>query len=156
MATLCGPMLAAALIGANRCRGCLHFQCLHVPLLPALLFAILIAPVPSRPKTVIHLRRHPQGLEIRLDEPRHSSPDHHGHDYVPGRAVAGTAARVRPERAQRRPRTVRPDALSHRPGFDPRSLPALLYSLLLPRHHLIPLAVCVFAAVGLLFSLCTT
>ena len=75
MARLCGPMLAAALIGANRCRGCLHFQCLHVPSAvarPFVRYSERSSPV--SPQDGLHLRRHPRGPEIRLDEPRHSSP----------------------------------------------------------------------------------
>ena len=53
MARLCGPMLAAALIGAFGVAGAFTFNaCTFLPLLVALLFAIPNAPAPSRPKTV--------------------------------------------------------------------------------------------------------
>src|SRR6266404_7956280 len=52
MARLCGPMLAAALIGAVGVVGAFTFNaCTFLPLLIALLIAIPSAPAPSRPKT---------------------------------------------------------------------------------------------------------
>src|SRR5712691_7769200 len=52
MARLCGPMLAAALIGAAGIAGAFAFNaCSFLPLLIALLVAIPNAPAPSRPRT---------------------------------------------------------------------------------------------------------
>src|SRR6267378_8456646 len=51
MARLCGPMLAAALIGAIGVAGAFAFNaCSFLPLLIALLLAIPNAPAPSRPR----------------------------------------------------------------------------------------------------------
>jgi hypothetical protein len=53
MARLCGPMLAAALIGAFGVAGAFTFNaCTFLPLLVALLFAIPNAPAPPRSSTV--------------------------------------------------------------------------------------------------------
>src|SRR5260370_21286968 len=53
MARLCGPMLAAALIGTMGVAGAFTFNaCTFLPLLLALLVAIPNTPAPSRPKTV--------------------------------------------------------------------------------------------------------
>src|SRR6266403_2990776 len=52
MARLCGPMLAAALIGTIGVAGAFAFNaCTFLPLLTALVLAIPGAPAPTRPKT---------------------------------------------------------------------------------------------------------
>ena len=89
-------------------------------------------PCPVASQDCHYPRRYPRGLEIRLDEPGHAAPDNHGPDlHVSSCALAGAAARVRTECAERRPDAIRPYAFSNRSGFDPRSIPARLHSILL-------------------------
>src|SRR5258708_33114704 len=65
MARLCGPMLAAALIGGLGVAGAFAFNaCSFLPLLIALLVAIPHAPAPSRPKTASISRDIREGLKF--------------------------------------------------------------------------------------------
>jgi len=159
MARLCGPMLAAALIVPSVSR---------VPSLSmACTFHSSVAALLPRHSETHPLRRAPsrfsihhasRGLEIRLDESRGPRLTINGHDLIcswPRRCR--DCCLCSPERAQGRPRTVRPDALSDRFGFRFWSLPAFVYSLLLPPPPPHPFWQCAFLpAIGLLFSLSTT
>src|SRR5664280_2948530 len=67
MATLCGPMLAAALIGTIGIAGAFTFNaCTFLPLLIALLLAIPNAPAPPRAKQVSVYDDIREGLKLSL------------------------------------------------------------------------------------------
>src|SRR6267142_395839 len=70
MARLCGPMLAAALIGAVGVVAAFTFNaCTFLPLLIALLVAIPSTPAPSRPKTTSYYDDIHEGLKFVWTSP---------------------------------------------------------------------------------------
>jgi MFS family permease len=157
MARLCGPMLAAALIGAIGVAGAFTFNaCTFLPLLIALLLAIPNAPAPSRPKTVSIYDDIREGLKFVWTSPGTRRLTIMGVIFM---FLAAPLQGLLPVFAQ--------SVLKGGPGLFGLMLSAIglgsiLGAFLLscvpsyyPRHHLIPLAMCGFAAIGLLFSLST-
>ena len=104
----------------------------------------------------LHARGHSRRLEVCVEKSRHPAADDHGLGlHVPERAVAGSAARVCAERAQRRSGALWVDALSDWLGSILGAFVLSYIPSYYPRHHLIPLAMSVFAAIGMLFSYST-
>jgi MFS family permease len=158
MARLCGPMLAAALIGTVGVAGAFAFNaCTFLPLLIALLLAIPSTPAPSRPKTVSLYDDIREGLRFVWTTPGTRRLTIMGMIFM---FLAAPLQGLLPVFAQ--------SVLKGGPGMFGLMLSAIglgsiLGAFLLscipayyPRHHLIPLAMCAFALVGLLFSLSTT
>jgi MFS family permease len=158
MARLCGPMLAAALIGAIGVAGAFSFNaCTFLPLLIALLLAIPNAPAPPRAKKVSLYDDIREGLKFVWTSPGTRRLTIMGMIFM---FLAAPLQGLLPVFAQ--------SVLKGGPGLFGLMLSAIgagsiLGAFLLscipsyyPRHHLIPLAMCVFAAIGLLFSLSTT
>ena len=158
MARLCGPMLAAALIGAFGVAGAFTFNAwTFLPLLIALLFAIPNAPAPSRAKTLSIYDDIREGLKFVWTSPGTRRLTVMGMVFM---FLAAPLQGLLPVFAQ--------SVLKGGPGLFGLMLSAIglgsiIGAFLLscipsyyPRHHLIPLAMCIFAAIGLLFSLSTT
>src|SRR5258708_9154346 len=158
MARLCGPMLAAALIGAVGVAGAFAFNaCTFLPLLLALLVAIPNTPAPSRPRKASIYADILEGLKFVWTTPGTPRLTIMGVIFM---FLAAPLQGLLPVFAQ--------SVLKGGPalfGFmlSAIDLGSILGAFLLswipsyyPRHHLIPLAMCVFAAIGLLFSLSTT
>jgi MFS family permease len=158
MARLCGPMLAAALIGTIGIAGAFTFNaCTFLPLLIALLLAIPNAPAPPRAKQVSVYDDIREGLKFVWTSPGTRRLTIMGMLFM---FLAAPLQGLLPVFAQ--------SVLKGGPGLFGLMLSAIglgsiLGAFLLscipayyPRHHLIPLAMCVFAAIGLLFSLSTT
>jgi MFS family permease len=158
MARLCGPMLAAALIGTIGIAGAFTFNaCTFLPLLIALLLAIPNAPAPPRAKQVSVYDDIREGLKFVWTSPGTRRLTIMGMMFM---FLAAPLQGLLPVFAQ--------SVLKGGPGLFGLMLSAIglgsiLGAFLLscipvyyPRHHLIPLAMCVFAAIGLLFSLSTT
>src|SRR5260221_14524834 len=157
MARLCGPMLAAALIGAIGVTGAFAFNaCTFLPLLFALLVAIPSTPAPSRPKNASIYEDIREGLKFVWTN--------HGTRRLTIMAVvfmflAAPLQGLLPVFAQ--------SGLKGGPTLFGLMLSAIglgsiLGALLLscipsyyPRHHIYTLVLCAFAAIGLLFSLST-
>jgi len=157
MARLCGPMLAAALIGAIGVAGAFTFNaCTFLPLLIALLVAIPNTPAPSRPKTASIYDDIREGLKFVWTSPGIRRLTIMGVIFM---FLAAPLQGLLPMFAQ--------SVLKGGPTLFGLMLSAIglgsiLGAFLLscipsyyPRHHLIPLAMCAFAAIGLLFSLST-
>ncbi len=158
MARLCGPMLAAALIGTIGVAGAFTFNaCTFLPLLIALLLAIPSAPAPSRSNSGSIYDDIREGLKFVWTSPGTRRLTIMGVIFM---FLAAPLQGLLPVFAQ--------SVLKGGPGLFGLMLSAIglgsiLGAFLLscipayyPRHHLIPLAMCVFAAIGLLFSLSTT
>jgi MFS family permease len=158
MARLCGPMLAAALIGTIGVAGAFTFNaCTFLPLLIALLLAIPNAPAPPRAKKGSIYGDIREGLKFVWTSPGTRRLTIMGMIFM---FLAAPLQGLLPVFAQ--------SVLKGGPGLFGLMLSAIglgsiLGAFLLscipsyyPRHHLIPLAMCVFAAIGLLFSLSTT
>jgi MFS family permease len=158
MARLCGPMLAAALIGTIGIAGAFTFNaCTFLPLLITLLLAIPNAPAPPRAKQVSVYDDIREGLKFVWTSPGTRRLTIMGMMFM---FLAAPLQGLLPVFAQ--------SVLKGGPGLFGLMLSAIglgsiLGAFLLscipayyPRHHLIPLAMCVFAAIGLLFSLSTT
>jgi MFS family permease len=157
MARLCGPMLAAALIGAIGVAGAFTFNaCTFLPLLIALLLAIPDTPAPSPLKAAKLSEDIRQGLKFVWTGPGTRRLTIMGVTFM---FLAAPLQGLLPVFAQ--------SVLKGGPALFGLMLSAIglgsiLGAFLLscipayyPRHHLIPLAMCVFAAIGLLFSLST-
>jgi MFS family permease len=155
MARLCGPMLAAALIGAVGVAGAFTFNaCTFLPLLIALLLAIPSSPAPSRSKTASIYDDIREGLNFVWKSPGTRRLTIMGVIFM---FLAAPLQGLLPVFAQ--------NVLKGGPTLFGLMLSAIglgsiLGAFLLtclpsyyPRHHLIPLAMCVFAIIGLLFSL---
>src|SRR5438552_2895504 len=155
MARLCGPMLAAALIGAVGVAGAFVFNaCTFLPLLIALLLAIPSTPPPSRPKTASVSDDIREGLKFVWTSPGTRRLTIMGVIFM---FLAAPLQGLLPVFAQ--------SVLKGGPALFGLMLSAIglgsiLGAFLLscipsyyPRHHLIPLAMCAFAAIGLLFSI---
>jgi len=158
MARLCGPMLAAALIGVAGVAGAFTFNaCTFLPLLFALLVAIPNTPAPSRHKTASIYDDIREGLKFVWTSPGTRRLTIMGAIFM---FLAAPLQGLLPVFAQ--------SVLKGGPTLFGLMLSAIglgsiLGAFLLscippyyPRHHLIPLAMCVFAVIGLLFSLSTT
>ncbi|MEY2429811.1 MAG: hypothetical protein QOJ40_2696 [Verrucomicrobiota bacterium] len=158
MARLCGPMLAAALIGAMGVAGAFTFNaCTFLPLLIALFVAIPSIPAPSRPKTASISDDIREGLKFVWTSPGTRRLTIMGLIFM---FLAAPLQGLLPVFAQ--------SVLKGGPTLFGLMLSAIglgsiLGAFLLswipsyyPRHHLIPLSMCAFAAIGLLFSLSRT
>jgi MFS family permease len=158
MARLCGPMLAAALIGAIGIAGAFTFNaCTFLPLLIALLVAIPSTPAPARPKTASIYEDLREGLKFVWTSPGTRRLTIMGVIFM---FLAAPLQGLLPVFAQ--------SVLKGGPTLFGLMLSAIglgsiLGAFLLscipsyyPRHHLIPLAMCAFAAIGLLFSFSRT
>jgi len=158
MARLCGPMLAAAIIGAIGVTGAFTFNaCTFLPLLIALLLAIPGTPALPRPKTASIYDDIREGLRFVWMSPGTRRLTIMGVIFM---FLAAPLQGLLPVFAQ--------SVLKGGPTLFGLMLSAIglgsiLGAFLLscipsyyPRHHMIPLAMCVFAAIGLLFSLSTT
>jgi MFS family permease len=157
MARLCGPMLAAALIGAVGVAGAFTFNaCTFLPLLIALLLAIPSNPAPLRPKTTSIYADIREGLKFVWTSPGTRRLTIMGVIFM---FLSAPLQGLLPVFAQ--------SVLKGGPTLFGLMLSAIglgsiVGAFLLscipayyPRHHLIPLAMCAFAAIGLLFSLST-
>ena len=158
MARLCGPMLAAALIGTIGVAGAFTFNaCSFLPLLIALMAAIPSIAAPSRPKTASIYDDIREGLKFVWTSPGTRRLTIMGVSFM---FLAAPLQGLLPVFAQ--------SVLKGGPTLFGLMLSAIglgsiLGAFLLscipsyyPRHHLIPLAMCGFAVIGLLFSLATT
>src|SRR5258707_12077824 len=158
MARLCGPMLAAGLIGAVGIAGAFTFNaCTFLPLLIALTLAVQGSPAPERPKTASVFDDVRDRLKFVWTTPGTRRLTIMGLVFM---FLAAPLQGLLPVFAQ--------NVLKGGPTLFGLMLSAIglgsiLGALLLscipsyyPRHHLIPLAMCAFAAIGLLFSLSTT
>src|SRR5712671_1739301 len=158
MARLCGPMLAAALIGTIGVAGAFTFNaCTFLPLLIALLVAIPSAPAPSRSNSGSIYDDIREGLKFVWTSPGTRRLTIMGVIFM---FLAAPLQGLLPVFAQ--------SVLKGGPTLFGLMLSAIglgsiLGAFLLscipsyyPRHHLIPLAMCAFSAIGLLFSLSTT
>src|SRR6266446_6725586 len=157
MARLCGPMLAAGLIGAFGVAGAFTFNaCTFLPLLIALVVAISNTPAPSRPRTASIYEDIHEGLKFVWTTPGTRRLTIMGVLFM---FLAAPLQGLLPVFAQ--------SVLKGGPTLFGLMLSAIglgsiLGAFLLscipayyPRHHLIPLAMCAFAAVGLLFTIST-
>ena len=157
MARLCGPMLAAGLIGAFGVAGAFTFNaCTFLPLLIALLLAIPNTPAPSRPKTASISDDIREGLKFVWTSPGTRRLTIMGMIFM---FLAAPLQGLLPVFAQ--------SVLKGGPALFGFMLSAIGLGSILgafvlslipsyyPRHHLIPLAMCGFASIGLLFSLST-
>src|SRR5713226_3691745 len=158
MARLCGPMLAAALIGTVGVAGAFTFNaCTFLPLLLALLVAIPNTPAPSRSKTVSIYDDILEGLKFVWTTPGTRRLTIMGVIFM---FLAAPMQGLLPVFAQ--------SVLKGGPTLFGLMLSAIGLGSILgavglswipsyyPRHHLIPLAMCAFAANGLLFSFSRT
>src|SRR5881394_627079 len=157
MARLCGPMLASALIGVIGIAGAFAFNAwTFLPLLFALFVAIPNTPAPARPKTASLYGDIRDGLKFVWTNSGTRRLTIMGMIFM---FLAAPLQGLLPVFAQ--------SVLKGGPGLFGLMLSAIglgsilgafLLSLIpsyYPRHHLIPLAMCAFASVGLLFSFST-
>src|SRR6266850_1286732 len=157
MARLCGPMAAAAIIGSIGIAGAFTFNaCTFLPLLIALAVAIPNTPAPSRAKTASIYEEIREGLKFVWTTPGTRRLTIMGVVFM---FLAAPLQGLLPVFAQ--------SVLKGGPTLFGLMLSAIglgsiLGAFLLscipsyyPRHHLIPLAMCAFTAIGLLFSLST-
>jgi MFS family permease len=158
MARLCGPMLAAGLIGAIGVSGAFAFNaCTFLPLLIALVVAIPSVRPPSRPRKISLYDDIREGLKFVWTKPGTRRLTIMGVLFM---FLAAPLQGLLPVFAQ--------SVLKGGPTLFGLMLSAIglgsiLGAFLLswipsyyPRHHLIPLAMCAFAVVGLFFSLSQT
>jgi MFS family permease len=158
MARLCGPMLAAGLIGAIGVAGAFTFNAFtFLPLLIALLVAIPGTPAPPRPKKASIYDDIREGLKFVWTTPGTRRLTIMGVIFM---FLAAPLQGLLPVFAQ--------SVLKGGPTLFGLMLSAIGLGSIFgafvlswipsyyPRHHLIPLAMCAFAVIGLLFSLSTT
>jgi len=158
MARLCGPMLAAGLIGAVGVSGAFAFNaCTFLPLLIALVVAIPSVRPPARPRKISLYDDIREGLKFVWTKPGTRRLTIMGVLFM---FLAAPLQGLLPVFAQ--------SVLKGGPTLFGLMLSAIglgsiLGAFLLswipsyyPRHHLIPLAMCAFAVVGLFFSLSHT
>jgi MFS family permease len=158
MARLCGPMLAAAVIGAVGVVGAFTFNTFtFLPLLIALFIAIPHSPAPSRIKTTSLSHDISEGLKFVWTHPGTRRLTIMSLIFM---FLSAPVQGLLPVFAQ--------SVLGGGPALFGLMLSAIGLGSILgafvlsyipayyPRHHLIPLAMCVFAGVGLLFSLSKT
>jgi MFS family permease len=157
MARLCGPMLAAALIGTIGIAGAFAFNaCTFLPMLIALLLAIPNTPAPSHSKTVSIYDDIREGLKFVWTTPGTRRLTIMSVIFM---FLSAPLQGLLPVFAQ--------SILKGGPTLFGLMLSAIGLGSILgagllsyipsyyPRHHLIPLAMCSFSVVGLLFSLST-
>lgn len=157
MARLCGPMLAAVLIGAMGITGAFAFNaCTFLPLLVCLLVAIPNIPAPSRSKTTSIHQDISEGLKFVWTSPGTRRLTIMGVVFM---FLAAPLQGLLPVFAQS---VLKGGPMLFGLMLSAIGLGSILGACLLscipsyyPRHHIIPLAMCVFAAIGLLFSLST-
>jgi len=157
MARLCGPMLAAALIGTIGVAGAFTFNaCTFLPLLIALLVAIPGTPAPSRPKTASIYADIREGLKFVWTTTGTRRLTIMGMVFM---FLAAPLQGLLPVFAQR---VLKGGPTLFGLMLSAIGLGSILGAFLLscipsyyPRHHLIPLAMCAFSVVGLIFSLST-
>src|SRR5580765_6679839 len=158
MARLCGPMLAAGLIGAVGVSGAFAFNaCTFLPLLIALVVAIPSVRPPARPRKISLYDDIREGLKFVWTKPGTRRLTIMGVLFM---FLAAPLQGLLPVFAQ--------SVLKGGPTLFGLMLSAIglgsiLGAFLLsaipsyyPRHHLIPLAMCSFAVIGLIFSLSKT
>src|SRR5712691_7373291 len=158
MARLGGPMLAAALIGTIGVAGAFTFNaCTFLPLLIALLIAIPSAPAPPRPKTASIYDDIREGLKFVWTTPGTRRLTIMGMIFM---FLAAPVQGLLPVFAQS---VLKGGPTMFGLMLSAIGLGSILGAFLLsfipsyyPRHHLIPLAMCIFAALGVLFSFSTT
>jgi len=154
MARLCGPMLAAAVIGAVGIAGAFTFNALtFIPLLLALLVAIPHTPVHAKAKATSITDDIREGLKFVWTNPGTRRLTIMSVTFM---FLSAPVQGLLPVFAQ--------SVLKGGPGLFGLMLSAIGLGSIIgafvlssipsyyPRHHLIPLAMCTFAAVGLLFS----
>ena len=154
MARLCGPMLAAAVIGAVGIAGAFTFNAFtFIPLLIALMVAISHSPTPSKtqPTSISHDIR--EGLKFVWTHPGTRRLTIMSLIFM---FLSAPVQGLLPVFAQ--------SVLKGGPGLFGFMLAAIGLGSIIgafvlssipayyPRHHLIPLSMCTFAAVGLVFS----
>ena len=154
MARLCGPMLAAAVIGAVGIAGAFTFNAFtFIPLLIALMLAISHSPAPSKtqPTSISHDIR--EGLKFVWTHPGTRRLTIMSLIFM---FLSAPVQGLLPVFAQ--------SVLKGGPGLFGFMLAAIGLGSIIgafvlssipayyPRHHLIPLSMCTFAAVGLVFS----
>jgi MFS family permease len=157
MARLTGPMIAALIIGALGVAGAFAFNAMtFLPLLIALVIAIPNIPAPNRTRTASVHHEIREGLKFVWTRPGTRRLTIMGLAFM---FLAAPLQGLLPVFAQQ--------VLGGGPvlfgvmlsaiglgsilgAFVLSSLPAYY-----PRHHLIPLSMCIFAAIGLVFSLST-
>src|SRR5580765_6186435 len=158
MARLCGPMLAAGLIGAFGVAGAFTFNaCTFLPLLIALVVAIPGILPPARPRVGSIYDDIREGLKFVWTSPGTRRLTIMGVCFM---FLAAPLQGLLPVFAQ--------SVLEGGPALFGFMLSAIGLGSILgafvlsvipsyyPRHHLIPLAMCGFAVIGLLFSFSTT
>jgi MFS family permease len=154
MARLCGPMLAAAVIGVAGVAGAFTFNSLtFIPLLIALVVAIPRGSAPSKTKTTSISHDIREGLKFVWTHPGTRRLTMMSLIFM---FLTAPVQGLLPVMAQ--------SVLKGGPGLFGLMLSAIGLGSIVgafvlssipsyyPRHHLIPLAMCTFAAVGLLFS----
>ena len=155
MARLCGPMLAAAVIGAVGIAGAFTFNALtFLPLLVALVVAIPHMARPEKPKATSITYDIREGLKFVWTHPGTRRLTIMSLIFM---FLTAPVQGLLPVMAQ--------SVLKGGPALFGFMLSAIGLGSIVgafvlasipsyyPRHHLIPLAMCIFAAVGLLFSL---
>ena len=157
MARLCGPMIAAVLIGAMGITGAFAFNaCTFLPLLICLLVAIPNLPAPTRsiPTSIRHDIR--EGLHFVWTNPGIRRLTLMGVIFM---FLAAPLQGLLPIFAQS---VLKGGPMLFGLMLSAIGLGSILGAFLLscipayyPRHHIIPLAMWVFAVIGLLFSLST-
>jgi MFS family permease len=158
MARLCGPMFAAAVIGAVGVVGAFTFNTFtFIPLLVALFVAIPRSSAPSQIKTTSILNDIREGLKFVWTHPGTRRLTIMSLIFM---FLSAPVQGLLPVFAQ--------SVLKGGPTLFGLMLSAIGLGSIIgafvlssipsyyPRHHLIPLAMCTFAAVGLLFSLSKT
>jgi MFS family permease len=157
MARLCGPMLAAAIIGVAGVAAAFALNaCTFLPLLIVLLLAIPNIPKPPRAETASMHEDIREGLKFVWK--------HHGTRRL---TIMGLIFMFLSAPLQGLLPVFAQSVLKGGPGLFGLMLSAIGLGSILgafvlsyipsyyPRHHLIPLAMCAFAAIGLLFSFST-
>ncbi len=155
MARLCGPMLAAAVIGAVGVKGAFTFNALtFLPLLVALVVAIPQTGTPPTTKATSITHDIREGLKFVWTHPGTRRLTIMSLIFM---FLTAPVQGLLPVMAQ--------SVLKGGPGLFGLMLSAIGLGSIIgafvlssipsyyPRHHLIPLAMCIFAVVGLLFSL---
>ncbi len=158
IARLCGPMLAAAIIGAIGIAGAFAFNaCTFLPLLIALIVAIPNTPAPSNLKTASIYDDIRDGLKFVWTTPGTRRLTIMGISFM---FLAAPVQGLLPVFAQS---VLKGGPTMFGLMLSAIGLGSILGAFLLsfipsyyPRHHLIPLAMCIFAALGVLFSFSTT
>ena len=158
MARLCGPMLAAGLIGAVGVSGAFAFNaCTFLPLLIALVVAIPSVRPPARPRKISLYDDIREGLKFVWTKPGTRRLTIMGVLFM---FLAAPLQGLLPVFAQS---VLKGGPTMFGLMLSAIGLGSILGAFLLswipsyyPRHHLIPLAMCAFAVVGLFFSLSHT